>query len=57
MYLKLRNKNQNYRKNIYEKKITKKIIKLDVAEATFKNLLKMAVSKERLNKTDMERVG
>ena len=35
----------------------KTIIKLDVTEATFKNLLKMAVSKERLNKTDMERVG
>ena len=32
-------------------------IKFDVAIATFKNLLKMAVLKERLNKTDMEKVG
>ena len=31
-------------------------IKLDVAIATFKNLLKMEVLKERLNKTDMEKV-
>ena len=28
----------------------------DLAIATFKNLLKMAVLKERLNKTDMEKV-
>ena len=28
-----------------------------VAIATFKNLLKMAVLQERLNKTDMEKVG
>ena len=32
-------------------------IKFDVAIATFKNLLKMAVLKERLNKKDMEKVG
>ena len=32
-------------------------IKFDVAIATFKNLLKMAVLKERLNKTDMGKVG
>ena len=32
-------------------------IKFDVAIATFKNLLTMAVLKERLNKTDMEKVG
>ena len=32
-------------------------IKLDVAIATFKNLLKISVLKERLNKTDMEKVG
>ena len=31
--------------------------KFDVAIATFKNLLKMAVLKERLNKTYMEKVG
>ena len=30
-------------------------IKFDVAIATFKNLLKMVVLKERLNKTDMEK--
>ena len=58
MYLKLRNKKQNYRKNINEKEIwNKTIIKLDVTEATFKNLLKMAVLKERLSKTDMEKLG
>ena len=57
MYLKLRNKKQNYRKNIYEKEIWNiTIIKLNVAEATFKNLLKMAVLKERLNQTDMEKL-
>ena len=32
-------------------------IKFDVAIATFNNLLKMAVLKERLNKTDMEKVA
>ena len=32
-------------------------IKFDVAIATLKNLLKMAVLKERLNKKDMEKVG
>ena len=32
-------------------------IKSDVAIAKFKNLLKTAVLKERLNKTDMEKVG
>ena len=31
--------------------------KFDVTIATFKNLLEMAVLKERLNKTDMEQVG
>ena len=31
--------------------------KFDVAITTFENLLKMAVLKERLNKTDMEKVG
>ena len=32
-------------------------IKFDVAIATLENLLKMAVLKKRLNKTDMEKVG
>ena len=32
-------------------------IKFDVAIATFKNLLKMEVLKERLTKTNMEKVG
>ena len=32
-------------------------IKFDVAIATFKNLLKMAVLKERLNKMDMKKAG
>ena len=32
-------------------------IKSDVPIAIFKNLLKMAVLKECLNKTDMEKVG
>ena len=32
-------------------------IKFDVAIATFKNLLKMAVLQECLNKTDVEKVG
>ena len=32
-------------------------IKFDSAIYTFKNLLTMAVLKERLNKTDMENVG
>ena len=32
-------------------------IKFDVAIATFNNLLKTAVLKERLNKTDMEKAG
>ena len=32
-------------------------IQFDVAIATFKNLLKMAVLKKRLNKTDIEKVG
>ena len=32
------------------------VIKFDVAIATFKNLLKMAVLKKRLNKADMEKV-
>ena len=32
-------------------------IKFDVAIATFKNVLKMAVLKERLSKTDMKKVG
>ena len=32
-------------------------IKFDVAIATFKNLLKMAALKERLNKMDMKNVG
>ena len=32
-------------------------VKFDVAIATFKNLLKMAVLKERLNKADIEKVG
>ena len=32
-------------------------IKFDVAIATFKNLLKIAVLEERLNKTGMEKVG
>ena len=32
-------------------------IKFDVAIATFKNLLQMTVLKERLNKTDMVKVG
>ena len=32
-------------------------IKFDVAITTFKNLLKMAVLKERLNKTDIRKVG
>ena len=31
--------------------------KFDVAIATFKNLLKMEVLKEPLNKTDMEKLG
>ena len=31
-------------------------IKFDVAKATYKNLLKMAVLKEGLNETDMEKV-
>ena len=31
--------------------------KFDVAVATFKNLLKMAVLEDRLNKTDIEKVG
>ena len=31
--------------------------KFDVAIVTFKNLLKMAVLKGRLNKTDKEKVG
>ena len=31
-------------------------IKFDVVTATFKNLVKMAVLKDRLNKTDMEKV-
>ena len=58
MYLKLKNEKQNYRKNIYEKEIwNKTIIKLDVAEATFKNLLKMTVLKKHINKTDKKRVG
>ena len=33
------------------------LIKLDIAIVTFKNLLKMAVLKECLNKTNMENVG
>ena len=32
-------------------------IKFDVAIATFKNLLKITVFKENLNKTDKEKVG
>ena len=32
-------------------------LKFDVAIALFKNLNKMAVLKERLNKTDMEQVS
>ena len=32
-------------------------IKFDVAITTFKNLLKMVVLEERLNKTDIEKVG
>ena len=32
-------------------------IKFDVAIASFKNLLNMAVLEERLNKTDIEKVG
>ena len=32
-------------------------IKFDVAIATFKNLLIMEVLEERLNKTDIEKVG
>ena len=32
-------------------------IKFDVAIATLKNLLQMAILKERLNNTDMEKVG
>ena len=32
-------------------------IKFDVAIAIFKNLLKMAVLQDLLNKTDMEKVG
>ena len=32
-------------------------IKFDVAIATFKNLLNMAVLEERLNKTDIEKIG
>ena len=32
-------------------------IKFDVVIATLENLLKMAVLKKRLNKTDMEKVG
>ena len=31
-------------------------IKFDVVTATFKNLVKMAVLKDRLNKTDIEKV-
>ena len=31
--------------------------KFDVARATFKNLIRMTVLKERLKKTDMEKVG
>ena len=31
-------------------------IKFDVPIATFKNLLKMAVSEEHLNKTDIQKV-
>ena len=33
------------------------LIKFDVAIATFKNLLNMAVLDKRLNKTDIEKVG
>ena len=58
MYLKLKNEKQNYRKNISEKEIwNKTIIKLDVVEATFKNLLKTTVLKKHINKTDKKRVG
>ena len=32
-------------------------IKFDVAIATLNNLLQMVILKERLNKTDMEKVG
>ena len=33
------------------------LIKFDIAIATFKNLLNMAVLEERLNKTNVEKVG
>ena len=32
-------------------------IKFNVAVASFKNLLKMAVLKERLNKTEIKKIG